>query len=144
MNIAEKVVYTIVTILVLAIILMIGGCVYNDSQMTPEERAASSAQLQQEIDEDIKNKTYHYEVVNVSRYVQNHTNLYGGVIGRDIVTSFMYITSDGTIKVDDYYCGEIILSDKDEYVVCKSPYNQYKQLYLTKETMTKIQIGDAQ
>lgn len=142
MSITDKMVNAIIAACVLGIILIIGSLVYNYSQMTPEERSASSAQLQQEIYDDIENKTYHYEVVNVFQYVKSHTNRYGGVISYDIVTGFMYITSDGTIEVDDDYYGEIIISDKDEYVVCESPYNRYSQLYLTKETMAKMQTSN--
>lgn len=117
------------------------GCMalYKYDEDHADERAADRQQ-------EMINSTHVYEVLNAFQYVKTDTNGYGGIRNQDIVIGFTYLDSNGTMKTVDYWYGDVIISDSDKYEICDSSYlaDCYQKLYLTKETIAKMQLNQNQ
>ena len=102
----------------------------------------SSCQEMNAVDEPIER----YEVVSVHIYQRPVTTGMGGVRNVEIKYYFSYIDNEGHLNhVDNFDHSQkyeyVELGDKNEYVI--NPNDDTKVLYLTKETMEKLnQIGD--
>lgn len=90
--------------------------------------------------------THTYEVVSVSQYIVTETNQFGGVVDKSLKYCFTYIGNDGQFhQVDDfehteYGLWKVRVGDTNKYVICDA--DGRKTLYLTKETLADIQIGN--
>lgn len=93
-------------------------------------------------------KVSEYEVVSVFQYAEARTNRFGGVTGTSIYYSFNYLDNDGKIKtVNDfenleYGLTKICLGDSDRYVIEQRAFDTYQYLYLTRNTLERIQKNE--
>lgn len=76
-----------------------------------------------------------YEILSVSKYLQNETNGFGGIINTEIYYSFSYIDSDGKV-IDEFGFPTwlVEVGDSDKYVKSENI------LYLTEETLKSIEL----
>lgn len=76
-----------------------------------------------------------YEILSVSKYLQNETNGFGGIIDAEIYYFFSYINSDGKV-IDEFEFPTwlVKVGDKDKYVKSENI------LYLTEETLKSIKL----
>ena len=83
-----------------------------------------------------------YDVVSVYIYEYPITNRMGGVHDVEIRYYFTYLDSEGKLKHEDSFNHSlnyeyVTLGDKNEYII--DPNEGTKVLYLTKDTMDKLQ-----
>ena len=83
-----------------------------------------------------------YDVVSVYIYEYPITNRMGGVHDVEIRYYFTYLDSEGKLKHEDsfehsYTYEYVALGEKNQYVI--NPNKNTKVLYLTKDTMDKLQ-----
>lgn len=73
--------------------------------------------------------------MSVSKYLQNETNGFGGIISTEIYYSFSYIDSDGKV-IDEFGFPTwlVEVGDSDKYVKSENI------LYLTEETLKSIEL----
>lgn len=129
-------------VVLLSIILCF--CFVGCKTKTPEEKAKEEAEYEERMEQDKISTTHSYEVVDVFQYVKKYTNGYGGIKKTEIMTGFSYIDDNGKIQIEDDWYGDIIISDENKYVYCDSDYfqNRFRELYVTKDMMAKIQVTD--
>lgn len=115
-------------ILILLIICCFTGC-----GLTEEERAEFEAK-----------HTYEYEVLSVRQYVSQKTNRFGGVIDEKLKYAFTFLGHDGQMRTVedfqhlDYGLTKVCIGDKNKYVVKEQGIDEYRYLYLTKETLMNM------
>ena len=83
-----------------------------------------------------------YDVVSVYIYEYPITNRMGGVHDVEIRYYFTYLDAEGNLKHEDgfehsYTYEHVALGEKNQYVI--NPNENTKILYLTQETMNKLQ-----
>jgi hypothetical protein len=119
-------------ILIILLCLSITAC----NTMTEEEKQAY-----------IASHTYEYEVISVLHYMKPITNNFGGILRYESQYCFTYIDENGQLQeITDFYhtshgLWKVCIGDKNKYVIQDSGIDTYKYLFLTKETLSSININ---
>lgn len=136
----------IILLVMISSLLMLMGC---SAESMPEKKKQEYLEFRTQMTEEekqeyIKAHTKEYEVLSVIQYIATKTNGYGGVQGHDLCYAFTYVDENGELKQVDkfkhleYGLTKVLIGDTNKYVI-ENGFDDYRYLYLTKETLQNIE-----
>ena len=89
---------------------------------------------------DYNNNLHCYTIVSIYPYQHIETNNFGGIIHQGIWYNVIYMDENSNTYTNEYYDGDIQIGENDIIYVNNNTNPPQYQVYLTKETASKLSL----